>query len=262
MTPTRSYRIWFTQRSGSTLLCESLIATGIAGKPGEHFNLMEDETLTGHYEASNYQDLRDKIWKAGSTPNGVFGVKYSYYHARHMRHGRELLALRDLPENAVNHQRVWSDLFPKVKHIFLTRRNKVRQAVSWWKAIQDEVWHLKAGEHQAYAPEFFQEKYDLDALKHLLKETMLKECAAQAYFDTHQIAPLTVVYEDFIRDPEAVIGRVLNFLDIPFSTLELPPFTLKKTSNAGSEIWVQRLRDDLQQGLEAGPIWQDGPSDS
>ena len=45
MKPEKSYRIWFSNRNGSTLLCQGLEQTGIAGKPGEYFNLMESTSL-------------------------------------------------------------------------------------------------------------------------------------------------------------------------------------------------------------------------
>lgn len=35
MKPRICYTVWFSQRNGSTLLCEGLTATGIAGKPAE-----------------------------------------------------------------------------------------------------------------------------------------------------------------------------------------------------------------------------------
>lgn len=37
MEPKLSYTIWFTQRTGSTLLCQALEGTGIAGVPNEWF---------------------------------------------------------------------------------------------------------------------------------------------------------------------------------------------------------------------------------
>ncbi len=37
MRPVKSYAIWFSQRTGSTLLCKTLESTGIAGKPEEFF---------------------------------------------------------------------------------------------------------------------------------------------------------------------------------------------------------------------------------
>ena len=42
MKPRLPYTIWFSQRTGSTLLCKALESTGIAGKPNEWFNCKPD----------------------------------------------------------------------------------------------------------------------------------------------------------------------------------------------------------------------------
>ena len=70
MPPNKSYIIWFTPRTGSTLLCKSLEETGIAGKPGEFFNLEEKKSFCSHYDLSSYQELRKRLWSLGSTRNG------------------------------------------------------------------------------------------------------------------------------------------------------------------------------------------------
>ncbi|MEN0006653.1 MAG: Stf0 family sulfotransferase, partial [Bacteroidota bacterium] len=144
-----------------------------------------------------------------------------------------------------NHELIWSEIFPNAKHIYLTRRNKVRQAVSWWKAIQDETWHLRAGEKRAKGDDFYEGKYVFDALMHLFKELMLKECATQAYFSKHNIVPFTVVYEDFVADYEATIHRIINFLGIPHNGYTVATPKLQRTANAHSELWVDRFRKDL-----------------
>ena len=255
MQPKLSYRIWFTQRSGSTLLSETLTAIGIAGKPGEHFGMMGATSPIGTDHLSVYEALREKLWEAGSTPNGVFGLKDAYHHTYYMKIFNNILQLRGIEGEDPNHEEILSDLFPNCRHIYLTRRNKIRQAVSWWKAIQDEVWHVKAGDQQEYRPELYEGKYNLEALKHLLKEIMLKECATQAYFEKYQIVPLSVVYEDFVRAPQRVIQRIVDYLEIPSTNLEVSSFPLRKTSNSFSEKWVQQLRTDLQVQNDPGPIW-------
>ena len=46
MVPQLSYTIWFSQRTGSSLLCNALESTGVAGKPNEWLihkpDLLED----------------------------------------------------------------------------------------------------------------------------------------------------------------------------------------------------------------------------
>jgi LPS sulfotransferase NodH len=52
-----------------------LESTGVAGFPNEWFNAAEPQNLVQHYGAVGVPDLVNTLYKLGSTPNGVFGVK-------------------------------------------------------------------------------------------------------------------------------------------------------------------------------------------
>lgn len=77
MKPKLSYTIWFSQRTGSTLLCQALTSTEIAGKPSE---LMSNDNLLTKYQLNNYVELQKRLWQLGSTSNQVFGVKTGIYN--------------------------------------------------------------------------------------------------------------------------------------------------------------------------------------
>lgn len=242
-----SYRIWFSQRNGSTLLCKALEQTGVAGKPLELFNITEEESLCGHYGVNTYAELKEKLWSLGSTPNGVMAVKHSLYTSRHQQISIELKQLTS--EKKWSEREIWDDMFPNCTHIFITRRNKVRQTVSWWKAINDGIWH-KHHIDDNHTDESLQGKYNSNALHHLLKETILRECAIQEYFDQENINPLTIVYEDFILDYENTIHKVLGFLELEHHGITISPPPLHKTATDFSEEWVQRFRAELQHGWD------------
>jgi trehalose 2-sulfotransferase len=46
MIPTQSYTIWFSQRTGSTLLNRALSSTGVAGDPGEWLTFQDPAAMT------------------------------------------------------------------------------------------------------------------------------------------------------------------------------------------------------------------------
>ncbi|MCB0667478.1 MAG: hypothetical protein KDC80_16735 [Saprospiraceae bacterium] len=79
MNPFKSYIIWFTPRTGSTFLCDTLGKMGLAGKPQELFNKDENTPLLQLYQQKDYIGLRKYLWKQGSTDNGVMAIKYSFY---------------------------------------------------------------------------------------------------------------------------------------------------------------------------------------
>lgn len=239
----KSYRIWFSQRNGSTLLCKGLEQTGVAGIPGEYFNAFGADSLCEQHNVSTWDELKDKLWYLGTSENGVFGIK----HNMTAKIYREIATLKGMPEGEpIDEEELVQDLFPNCKHIFLTRRNKVRQAVSWWKAIKDNQWHLAPNQHHENEADFYEKNYDFDALSHLLKETALRECAIQAYYTKHDIQPLTLVYEDFIKDFKGTIKHLIDYLEIEYDQLNIKEMYYQKTANEHSEKWVQRFREDLQ----------------
>ncbi|MEM7103891.1 MAG: Stf0 family sulfotransferase [Bacteroidota bacterium] len=246
MKPGKSFIIWFSPRSGSTLLCKALEATGQAGKAGEFLNIPEGNNFLDHYKVDDFAMLKEKLWSMGTSLNGIFGVKYSLYYIHYASIIKPLAGMQGIESQIEFDWAIFSDLFPNCHHIYLTRRNKIRQAVSWWKAIQNQLWHLEQGQEEVTPPNFYDDKYDFDALTHLFKEINLREAAMESFFFQNQIIPTPVIYEDFIRDYENTIYFLLTAMQIETKDLEIGPKPLKKTANGQSELWVQRFRKDLQ----------------
>ena len=93
--PSKSYIIWFSQRTGSTLLGKALEATNVAGKPGEWLLAADMPDLLERHRVDTPEALRQKLWSLASTPNGVCGLKFSLYEPYHT----QLLDLfRQLPD--------------------------------------------------------------------------------------------------------------------------------------------------------------------
>lgn len=254
MKPKVSYTIWFSQRNGSSLLCKGLESTGIAGQPDELFNIPSDKTLLEHYQVSNYLALQQKLWSLGSTPNGVFGVKANAPRKEKDPIIDQLKNIPGLKRSKPTHFEVWENAFPNHQHVFLTRRNKVRQAVSWWKAIVSSEWHRKTGKNQPYSPEDMREKYDFDAIRHLLLECSLREAKIQDILHQAKAIPLTIVYEDFVQDFESTIRRVISFLGLNEKNYPIGKPFYERLSDDLSNEWVERFRKELQDGWE-NKVW-------
>lgn len=236
MKPVKNYAIWFSQRTGSTLLCKTLESTDIAGKPQELF-----------LGTSNYTDplaFQQFLWENGTTENGVFGVKLSMYKVGF----EEILRLfRKLPGTQAlqSDLDVWNHVLPECKHIFMTRRNKIRLAVSWWKAIQSGEWHRTHGCKPTESD--LADKYSFDALNHLLIDCCMREAAIQEFFNQGNIIPLTIVYEDFIRNVDETVVRILDYLEIEHDPdLHIESLYYERLADSISEEWVQRFRKERQ----------------
>lgn len=251
MKPHKSYIIWFTPRTGSTFLCNLLEKTGVAGIPGEYFLKEEHTSLLDHYQLQSYHALRESLWSKGSTSNGVMGMKYSLYAASFRSICAELSKLKNIVFEEFPEWELFADLFPDCRHIFLSRRNKMALVVSWWKAIQDNQWHIRKGDAQNQPAGFYDDKYDFNALLHLLKEHNLREAATQAFFSRNNIRPYNLFYEDLHLSPDCEVLALLKFLDIDPEPICLPSDPgIYKTSDRINEEWIDRFRMDLQRGWD------------
>ncbi|WP_025691272.1 Stf0 family sulfotransferase [Paenibacillus zanthoxyli] len=236
--PKLSYTIWFSQRTGSTLLNYALASTGVAGDPREWLHFQYNSPVTFKRE-----DL-EQIWQCGTTPNGVFGVKTGF----EQRWIDAFRTMSGLPQNA-SRAEVWSAAFPNCyKHIYMTRRNKVRLAVSWWRAIVTGEWHRNYGEQSQEHD--ISDKYNFEAIQYLLLQSTMCEAAIEDFFSESGIVPLTIVYEDFIQDFEGTVMKVLEFLDIQADNISVAPPALDKLADDTAEQWVQRFREESQRGWE------------
>ena len=89
--PQSAYLVCATPRSGSTLVCQALTDTGVAGRPEEYFEGVDDRSILDHLGERGIGDepqQRSPLWSraaydrylewamdAGTTPNGVFAAK-------------------------------------------------------------------------------------------------------------------------------------------------------------------------------------------
>jgi len=256
MKPSKFYAIWFSQRNGSTLLCKALEMTNVLGKPDELFLLKPNETLLAKYNAENYQILQDKIYDLGSSANGVFGIKLNAPKKENDPLINELKLFPNARSKShlISNSAVWDKVFPSCKHIFLTRQNKVRQSVSWWKAIMTNEWHRKAGEQTQVNDSKLADKYNFDAIKHLLVETTIRESKIQAFLEEGNSSSLTIVYEDFMDDYGETIKQIGEYVgvDIDDTSISLPHFS--KLADEISDDWTERFRIELQKDW-SNKIW-------
>jgi len=272
MHPHTSYLIVATPRSGSYLLCEGMIRTRLAGNPTEYFGLVQTQEIMKHLGTSDYKQCLDWILAQGTTPNGVFGAKDIWrFHGAVVRHLREALGDEELPEH-----KLLFKAFPNLHYIWITRRDKVKQAISYSKAIQTDEWvdlrHRPSSEPtmtnqpaSAYESEGSDRQkpeltFDYGTIERLRCDLEQNDLEIQQYFETFGIQPFKVVYEDFVDAFEETIQHILDFLHIPRpARLALgKELTLQKQANNQSEEWLQRYYQLKQQeGSTNPPILQE-----
>ena len=256
-----SYLVCATQRSGSTLLCELLKGTEVAGVPDEFFEglrstglprqprqYFEDpevadiaaglaETDPGHADQpGDFEGWFTYAVQRGTSRNGVFGAKMMWNYFDDFRERiAELPGLGGLTFNLA-----LSEVFPDLRIIFVRRRDKVGQAVSLWKAIQTQQWRNELGPSENPPAA----EYDYRAIKHLVRQLHLWDSRWEDWFHATGREPIRVIYEEFVATRAATVGRVLDALGIdpPEPDHHLGPMT--RQSDDLSRDWVTRFRNE------------------
>jgi len=214
----------------------------------EYFTGVEDAELVAllggsdgpppaHSAYDDYAEYLARIIERSTTPNGVFGTKIMWgYLDDFVSNLRTIPTYSTLPV-----PQLFASIFPNLHHITVTRRDKVRQAVSLWKAIQTQAWSLEDHEHPGEEVHHRPLTFHFGAIDHLKRQLEEHDAAWHRYFAQNNIQPLTVVYEDFVHKYEETALQILRYLDIPIP--EKPLFAarrMKQQSNALSEQWIQR----------------------
>ena len=275
--PSRSYLVCATPRSGSTLLCHLLDQTGLAGHPEEYFEALwhsgaprrpheyfDSERHANIIERLAFREMPDgpapepnPLWQPerydryldwaleeGTTENGVFGAKLMWGYLGDfatLLRGIEGNAGRPVPE-------LLARAFPDLRYVQITREDKVRQAVSLWKAVQTQAWREEGGEAAGAKAE---PVFSFRAINFLVRQLTAHDASWDAYFLGLGLEPLKVTYEELAEAPEPVVRRVLEHIGAAApGDLALDAPKLRVQADERSEEWVRRVHEHLA-ALEA-----------
>jgi LPS sulfotransferase NodH len=258
MTEPNSYLVLATPRSGSTLLGQGLQATGLAGDPKEFFG----HKMAFWMERWGTPDLPAyvaRLLQERSTPNGVFGAKLLYGQLLHLeRVARQEPGMADLPL-----AEILASLFPNPHLIWATRDDKVRQAISWFKARQTGVWGQgreqaapKLGRAWRLGDEPLQPgelAFDFAGIAALVRQAEAEDAAIAAFCARAGITPFRVVYEAFSPRYEETMLALLDWMGIAHpAELQLPKPRTVRLADDRTDEWVARFRElQASAGAEA-----------
>jgi LPS sulfotransferase NodH len=238
-TPQTTYIISATPRSGSSLLGEGLRNTFLAGRPEEYFNKKSEQIWRMKWGITSSANYFRWLTDHGTSPNGVFGMKIMWEQMEYCVHF--LRQLRQYQNSEMSPPDLISCVFRNLFYIWMTRRDKIRQAVSDDIAIQtgNYAWtgvHKPSGQSK---PTFNYNRIDF-----LYHRILVAEDAWQRYFNDAGVTPFKVVYEEFIATYDETVGAILDYLRIPVPANHIvAPRKLKKMADATNEEWVQRYKE-------------------
>ena len=234
MKPTTSYMICATPRSGSTLLCEALRNTGLAGYPDEYFGPMHVARWNEQWHTRSDREYLERALAQGTGDNGVWGVKVMrLYWCNLMEQLARAVGSPGMTESELLHA-----CFPNLHYIWMTRRDKVRQAISWCKFVQGAAWYWEDEQPQ----ELPGLEFRLEVVREFITQTAIHETAWLEFFRELGVQPYTVVYEDLVGAYEETAKDILHYLGIAYpEPLVLEPRRMKRQADALSDEWVQRV---------------------
>jgi LPS sulfotransferase NodH len=208
----RGYVICFTERSGSTMLCEYLSATGALGMPREYLH----GSGIGGLAFDPKRQLR-AVLAQGLTANGVYGLKVS-------------------PGQMDNFPLPWPRLLPNLSFVHISRRDLLGQALSAARAEQSQQWRSTMKEMRRSVV------YDAALIKHKLTRIVRDEARWQLYFAINEISPLRLVYEEFCSDPLVAVRQVAELVSLrEVPSVDRSKITLRMQRDEETEQWRSRF---------------------
>ena len=249
---TRIIAIAATARSGSTLLCRALAATGQLGDPQELVNphtvfapgsLRRAPLLTTRL----YLGLLRNWWRPG--------MKWEKVH----RYGRaEVRAMLDdsvarwgSPDGVLCAKLMWhpyrlamleqgvdmSHWGAPVTWVRIQRSDRLAQAISFARARQTGQW--TAEQSSSAAPSFDRLRID-----RALEGIANSEAGWDGYFAQIGVTPYEIRYEDLDADYETTIRKLLDHLGC--ADVAVPGRQLRRQADGESEVWRERyLRESM-----------------
>ena len=202
--PPNPFFIGTSPRSGSHFLTSLLNSTKKLGHVTEYLYGIK-EPITVPTILDHFKDCYEKSREL-STYGELWGMSV---HLGQLKYAERWLELRQVHPSSVR----W---------IWLRRRDKMRQAISFIKACRTNIWLLNKNDPQEKKEQQSAEiEININDLYETITRFYIQDDAWSNFFSKHEITPHTIYYEDLIDESgwEMMISGVLDFLKI---TYQLP----------------------------------------
>lgn len=242
--PRFRYLLCSVPRSGSSLMSQMLTDTGMAGDPLEYLNPayiranLKQHPVTQGMQIPILKYL-EGIEQRRTSSNGVFGLKIHYSHFSKFWKVGSAESLDFIRK------------FNKI--IFINRRDRLAQAVSYFRAQHTGSWSsLTENFADGAKSRVTEPDYDATALGEILAYLLGQEHGWRNFFRTSQIPHTEIVYEDYIADYANQSRQLLDELEIDSKHQPIPAPSLTRQSRLSCSLTRQFKRDlGLDESREA-----------
>ena len=259
--PNHAYIVCSTQRSGSTYLCRLLASTGVAGNPQEYFEARAETGMPPHpsyflaglprtgtgvrddprpVDAPEYADLRlvdgwrahlERTFRLGTTGNGVFGTKLMWNQLSDVE--QHAMALPELA--GLTGSELLERLFGGPAYVWIRRADRVRQAISLWRALQTGAWRLESptDDESTSKPQ-----YSFEGIEHLRRRLTADDEGWGRFFARSKLEPLELYYEEDVEpDPAGAVSRVLAHVGVEVPSRWAPDTAMIRQADDLNDAW-------------------------
>ncbi|MBZ9986708.1 Stf0 sulfotransferase [Mesorhizobium sp. BH1-1-5] len=207
-------------RSGSNWLGSLTNATGIMGRSQEWL-----KQLHLGPEPRRYDVLEETVIRGASTANGRFAIKV---FPRHLSWSKGKCGKDFLLEVRKNND---------LGFILLERRDRLRQAISFYRASVSLLWTSRAKGARSPVP------YSFAGISQAFFQIEQSYAFWRAYVDLSQLPHRHFFYEDLLPDPRPYLEAVAELLDVP-APAAVPVSQLRIQRDDLTEDWVERFRQE------------------
>ena len=231
--PSIQYMLATSPRSGSTMFALHLWQTGLLGAPMEYLNFRNSGDIVERLGRGDTVKYWHEVQRKRMSPNGIFGFK--------MFIGNYTVTQKHHPE-----------LVPYIKgdHVlYLTRSDKIAQAVSHYRASTTGMWF--SGIQPTAKVD-----YSFEKILYWYYLAIRQDREWERVFTMTGTEPIRFIYEDVLHNIDSAMSRVLAALgvqDDPTASLKNIEIT---TPQAGvtSREWCERFKLELADRDQSIPL--------
>ncbi len=243
--PFRSILVCTHPRSGSTLLGEAMAFAGGLGAPLEYFHRGFRPAFERRWRTRGIDEFRATLHRRRTAPSGVFSAKLFWVDVQEIAlevDPERFQVLWGAPAEHLTdetYREAWTvlePLFPNPIFVHLTRRDRLRQAVSQIVAQQTGLWRsipelgADLGEQEA--------TYDRERIGYLMGLADFVNTHWTRFFAAVGAIPYKITYEDLSRDYFGTVAGLFQHLG---RSGAVAPARLRRQSDGITESFVLRF---------------------
>lgn len=236
-----------TPRSGSTLLCSVLNASGVVGTLESWFRAEDRASYAEEwglelnqnnaYDPTKYLSA---VKTSGRGANGIVGIRIMWETLHEILDEYAPLYPGSDASELLTH------LFGRFRLIYLRRADTLAQAVSRLKAEQSGHWHTIGDWIEQIGPADGPLTYDAQAIAAYKADAEAGHAGWLTFFETLDLPYISVDYDDLAEDPVATTRSILAALNLQAPNLDTLEVHNVRLSDDINRSWIARFIADTQ----------------